>query len=95
MVFAPGALATVPLSVRLGAAAAGMAAFFMVRRSVFAGVLVGMLGILIGVLGRAGAVAPSRLAQRRRELERVIGQHRRLFLEARGRLERDAVPGAG
>jgi hypothetical protein len=49
VVFAPGALATVPLSVRLAAAAAGMTAFFVLRRSVLAGVLVGMLGILVGV----------------------------------------------
>jgi hypothetical protein len=49
VVFAPGALATVPLSVRLAAAAAGMTAFFMFKRSVLAGVLVGMLGILVGV----------------------------------------------
>jgi hypothetical protein len=39
----------VPLSVRLAAAAAGMTAFFMFKRSVLAGVLVGMLGILVGV----------------------------------------------
>jgi hypothetical protein len=49
IVFAPGALATVPLSVRLAAAAAGMTAFFVLKRSVLAGVLVGMLGILVGV----------------------------------------------
>jgi hypothetical protein len=49
IVFAPGALAGVPLSVRLTAAAAGMAAFFLLRRSVLAGVVVGTLGILVGV----------------------------------------------
>ncbi len=48
IVFAPGALATVPLSIRLAAAGAGMAAFFLLRHSVLAGVLVGMLGILFG-----------------------------------------------
>jgi Branched-chain amino acid transport protein (AzlD) len=49
IVFAPGALAAVPLSVRLTAAAAGMAAFFLLKRSVLAGVVVGTLGILVGV----------------------------------------------
>jgi Branched-chain amino acid transport protein (AzlD) len=49
IVFAPGALAAVPLSVRLTAAVAGMAAFFLLRRSVLAGVIVGTLGILVGV----------------------------------------------
>ena len=49
IVFAPGALAAVPLSVRLTAAAAGMAAFFLLKRSVLAGVIVGTLGIIVGV----------------------------------------------
>jgi hypothetical protein len=49
IVFAPGALAAVPLSVRLTAAAAGMVAFFLMRGSVLAGVVVGTLGILVGV----------------------------------------------
>ena len=49
IVFAPGALAAVPLSVRLTAAGAGMAAFFVLKRSVLAGVIVGTLGILVGV----------------------------------------------
>jgi hypothetical protein len=49
VVFAPGALAGVPLTVRCGAAAAGMAAFLLMRGSVFAGVVVGTLGILAGV----------------------------------------------
>jgi hypothetical protein len=48
IVFAPGALATVPLPVRLAAAVAGMAAFFLLRQSVLAGVLVGTLGVLVG-----------------------------------------------
>ena len=37
----PGALATVPLGLRLAAIGCGFAAFLLVRRSVFAGVLVG------------------------------------------------------
>ena len=41
VLFAPGALANVPLAIRLGAIVCGFAAFLMVRRSVFAGVLVG------------------------------------------------------
>jgi hypothetical protein len=35
-------------------AAAGMAAFFAMRRSVFAGVVTGTLAILIGVWARGG-----------------------------------------
>jgi hypothetical protein len=49
VVFAPGALGGVPLTVRLAAAAAGMAAFFLLRRSVFAGVVTGTLAVLVGV----------------------------------------------
>ena len=41
VVLPPGALAAVPLAVRLAAIAAGFAAFLMVRRSVLAGVAVG------------------------------------------------------
>jgi Branched-chain amino acid transport protein (AzlD) len=54
VVFAPGALGGVPLAVRLAAAAAGMAAFFLLRRSVFAGVVTGTLAILVGVWATAG-----------------------------------------
>jgi len=54
VVFAPGALGGVPLAVRLAAAAAGMAAFFLMRRSVFAGVVTGMLAVLAGVWVRGG-----------------------------------------
>ena len=39
--FAPGDLASVPLGVRVGAAAVGFAAFLAVRRSVFVGVMTG------------------------------------------------------
>lgn len=41
VVFSPGALAGVPLWVRLSAAAAGMLAFFLARQSVLIGVAVG------------------------------------------------------
>jgi hypothetical protein len=54
VVFAPGALGGVPLEVRLAAAAVGMAAFFVMRRSVFAGVVTGTLAILVGVWARGG-----------------------------------------
>ena len=47
ILFAPGALANVTLPIRLGAIASGLAAFFLLRRSVFAGVLVGEI-VLVG-----------------------------------------------
>lgn len=50
ILFAPGALADVPLAVRLGAIACGFAAFLVVRRSVFAGVLAGELVLILGAL---------------------------------------------
>jgi hypothetical protein len=46
----PGALATVPLSVRLAAIACGFVAFLAGRRSVFAGVLAGEVALAIGAL---------------------------------------------
>ena len=50
ILFAPGALAGVPLVIRLGAIACGFAVFLLVRRSVFAGVLVGEIVLIIGAL---------------------------------------------
>lgn len=44
----PGALATVPATVRFGAFAAAILAYFAIRRSVFAGVVVGELALLGG-----------------------------------------------
>ena len=44
----PGALAMVPLELRLAAIGCGFAAFLLVRRSVFAGVLVGEV-VLVSV----------------------------------------------
>lgn len=48
LLFAPaGVLAAMPLALRLGAVAGGVAGFVLMRRSIFAGVLVGEV-ILIG-----------------------------------------------
>jgi hypothetical protein len=44
----PGALAVVPLTVRLAALACGFAAFLLARRSVFAAVLVGEAVLVVG-----------------------------------------------
>jgi len=49
VVFAPGALGTVPLPVRLAAAAAGIAAFFLMRRSVIASLATGVAALLAGI----------------------------------------------
>jgi hypothetical protein len=49
-IFAPGVLATVPTSVRLAAVAAGFLAFVTIRRSVFAGVIVGEAALIAGAL---------------------------------------------
>lgn len=46
VIFSPGALAGVPLWVRLTAAGAGMVAFFLARQSVLIGVATG-LGLLV------------------------------------------------
>jgi hypothetical protein len=48
ILFANGALMTVPLSVRVGAAVLGFAVFMALRRSVFAGVLAGEGALLAG-----------------------------------------------
>ena len=54
VMFAPGALATVPLAVRIGATAAGVGAFVMFRQSVFAGVATGVLALVLGALASGG-----------------------------------------
>jgi len=46
----PGTLASVPLTVRLGAIACGLLAFLLVRRSVFAGVAAGEVVLTLGAL---------------------------------------------
>lgn len=48
ILFANGALLTVPLSVRVGAAVLGFLAFIALKRSVLAGVLAGEAALLIG-----------------------------------------------
>lgn len=54
VVFSPGALAGVPLWVRLSAAAAGMLAFFLARQSVLVGVATGTGCLVLAelILGR-------------------------------------------
>jgi hypothetical protein len=49
-IFAPGALASIPLSVRLIAVAIGFVAFTLIRRSVFAGVATGVAALILGTL---------------------------------------------
>jgi hypothetical protein len=50
LMFPPGALADVPLIVRLGAIACGLVAFLLVRRTVFAGVAAGEVALILGAL---------------------------------------------
>jgi hypothetical protein len=50
VVFAPGALAGVPVAVRLGATATGLVAYWVARRSVFAGVMTATVALVVGVL---------------------------------------------
>ena len=50
----PGALATVPLSVRLAAIGLGFLAFLLIRRSAFAGVLAGEAVLVAGALAFGG-----------------------------------------
>jgi hypothetical protein len=48
ILFASGDLAAIPLWIRIGAAVCGFAAFLAIRRSLFAGVLIGELALLAG-----------------------------------------------
>jgi hypothetical protein len=50
LLFPPGALAAVPLVVRMIAIASGGVAFLLVRRSVFAGVAAGEVVLILGAL---------------------------------------------
>lgn len=50
----PGALASVPLSVRLAALGAGFLAFLLIRRSAFVGVLVGEAVLIAGAIAFGG-----------------------------------------
>jgi branched-subunit amino acid transport protein len=54
ILFPPGGLADVRLAVRLAAIALGFAAFVLVRRSVFAGVLAGEAALILGAYWFAG-----------------------------------------
>ena len=48
--FPAGALANVPLPVRIGALALALLAFLLIRRSVFAGVVVGEAALIAGAM---------------------------------------------
>jgi hypothetical protein len=48
IVFSPGALLSIPLTVRVTAVACGFIAFLAVKRSVFVGVAVGEAALLLG-----------------------------------------------
>ena len=48
ILFSTGALDSIPLPVRVGAAVCGFIAFLVVKRSVFAGVIVGEAALLLG-----------------------------------------------
>jgi hypothetical protein len=50
VIFAPGALASVSVWVRIGAAALGLVAYVLARRSVLAGVVVATLAMMAGML---------------------------------------------
>lgn len=52
ILFAPAALASVPLTIRLCAIALGLLAFLLARRSVLAGVAVGEMTLILGGLAR-------------------------------------------
>lgn len=47
VLFPPGALATIPLGIRLGAVGCGCVAFMLSRQSVFVGVAVGEAALLL------------------------------------------------
>jgi hypothetical protein len=50
VLFPPGGLATVPLEVRLGAVGCGLVGYFLLKRSPFAGLVVGEAALVAGVL---------------------------------------------
>jgi hypothetical protein len=49
-IFSPGVLASVPTSVRVAAVLIGFLGFLAIRRSVFAGVIVGEIALVAGAL---------------------------------------------
>ncbi len=50
VIFAPGALASVSVTVRIGAAALGLVAYLLARGSVLVGVVVATLAMMAGML---------------------------------------------
>ena len=54
VIFAPGALASVSVTVRIGAAALGLVAYALTRRSVLAGVVTATLAMMAGMLAFGG-----------------------------------------
>ncbi|HLH94691.1 MAG TPA: AzlD domain-containing protein [Xanthobacteraceae bacterium] len=54
ILFPPGGLALVPLTVRLSAMSIGFVAFALVGRSVFVGVLAGEVALMLGAVSFAG-----------------------------------------
>jgi len=50
VIFAPGALANVSVTVRVGATALGLVAYLLARRSVLAGVVAATLAMMAGML---------------------------------------------
>lgn len=54
VIFAPGALASVSVTVRIGAAALGLVAYALARRSVLAGVVTATLAMMAGMLAFGG-----------------------------------------
>jgi hypothetical protein len=55
VIFAPGALANVSVTVRIGATAFGLVAYLLARRSVLAGVVAATLALIAGMLIFGGA----------------------------------------
>ncbi len=49
-IFSPGALATIPLWIRLASVGSGLAGYYLIRRSVFAGVIAGEIVLIAGAL---------------------------------------------
>ncbi len=54
VIFAPGALASVPMTGRLGAVAVALGCYFVFGRSIFAGVTAGALALVLFALILAG-----------------------------------------
>ena len=88
--FAPGALADVPLAVRLGAIALGLAAFLAARRSVFIGVAVGEVALMsapwVWALTAALTLASAPRTDTCRQTDRVLGLERMPAVEIGHRL---------